>query len=91
MSSLSREDELLIVLAEECGEATQVASKIIRFGNSERNTENLTQELGDLQCMINMAVHYGLINEYDLRIATENKRIKLQRYSTHLNNMPGEK
>ena len=44
-------EEALDILQEECAEVIQVASKCKRFG-TKSNRERLTQEIGDLYCMI---------------------------------------
>ena len=50
-----KENEILQILSEECAEVIVATSKIIRFGENEKNLERLKCELGDLQCLINLA------------------------------------
>ena len=40
------QEELLIILMEECAEVAQACSKVLRFGN---DYDDLEKELGDLQ------------------------------------------
>ena len=78
---LTQTDEALVVLAEECGELTQAAMKIIRFGESNTARENLTQEVGDVMCLIQWMVDTNLISKESIEIAQHNKRRKLMKYS----------
>ena len=54
-------DEILNILQEECVEVVQAVCKIRRFGfdshhpaSVQNNREHLAEELGDLQCMIDL-------------------------------------
>ena len=63
--------EVLLITQEECAEVTQAISKVFRFGidgsyNERTNIERLTEELGDLHCMIELMVESGLINRKEL-------------------------
>ena len=78
--------EILLILQEECAEVTQAISKIFRFGidgshNEKTNRERLTEEVGDLHCMIELMVESGLINRRDLLNASGLKRHKLIKWS----------
>ena len=86
------QDELLVILVEECSEAIKEVCKIDRFGiNSigsramERNHLTcLTQELGDIMCMIEMLRDSGMgITDEDLNNAKVRKLIKVQKHMTH--------
>jgi len=81
-------DELLIILQEECAEVIQAVSKCRRFGidNSySKGTcsqrENLTTEIGDLQCMIDMCIERGIVEKSEVDAAILNKQAKLKIYS----------
>jgi NTP pyrophosphatase (non-canonical NTP hydrolase) len=70
---MTREQHLLTILAEECGEVVQRASKAIRFGLDESqpgqlddNKKRLEGELGDLLGMIDML---GLTPDAERRAA----------------------
>ena len=78
--------EVLLIAQEECAEVTQAISKIFRFGidgshNERTNKERLTEELGDLHCMIELIVESGLIDRGDLLNASGLKRHKLLKWS----------
>lgn len=81
--------ERLIILAEECAEVQQDVFKTLRFGVDTlrvkdpliTNREKLTEELGDLQCMIDEIVATGLCEKEEIIIAANTKRNKLKRWT----------
>lgn len=78
--------EILLIAQEECAEVTQAISKVFRFGMDERyedasNRDRLTEELGDLHCMIELMVESGMIDRKELLNASGTKRKKLQKWS----------
>lgn len=80
--------EILLITQEECAEVTQAISKIFRFGmdakhpnHNENNQQRLTEELGDLHCMIELMVESGLIDRNELFNASGLKRKKLIQWS----------
>ena len=78
--------EVLLITQEECAEVTQAISKVFRFGidavyNDQTNNQRLTEELGDLHCMIELIVESGLIDRKELLNASGNKRKKLIQWS----------
>ena len=82
--------EVLLIAQEECAEVTQAISKIFRFGidgshNERTNKERLTEELGDLHCMIELIVESGLIDRSELFNASGLKQKKLMRWSNIFN------
>ena len=62
---------LLIVAMEEAGEFIQACSKVYRHNGGEHEVKCLSEEVGDVQALINLLTEKGLI---DLNIAN-NKRI----------------
>ena len=85
----SIEDEILLITQEECAEVTQAISKVFRFGflsqhNGKSNRQHLAEELGDLQCMIDLLVSTGVITQGELDSAKEAKREKLKTWSNIL-------
>ena len=81
-----RNKEVLLITQEECAEVTQAISKVFRFGmdaehNNATNKQRLTEELGDLHCMIELMVESGMIDRNELLNASGLKRTKLQRWS----------
>ena len=82
--------EVLLITQEECAEVTQAISKVFRFGidgshNERTNKERLTEELGDLHCMIELMVESGMIDRSELLNASGLKRHKLQKWSNIFN------
>ena len=74
--------ELMILTAEECGELTQACMKIIRHGLEPHRVAALIEEVGDVQCLIDlMQVHEVMtFEEVDERIAV--KKAKLEQWSS---------
>lgn len=83
------ESEICNILLEECAESIQAVSKVFRFGWNSchpdkpnyTNKEHLTEELGDLVCMIKILIDKGIIDEQLLGRCAENKMAKLKKYS----------
>lgn len=82
---LTKEDEILTILMEECGEVIQSCSKVIRFGSAE-NYDNLQKEIGDLMCMLELMSENGLIDWNEVSINSRKKREKLKVFSNLLTN-----
>ena len=85
---MTRLEELLVILQEECAEVIQAVSKCRRFGidnmytkGSGTQRENLTKELGDLQCMIDLCIEHGVVEKADVDAAVLNKQGKLKEFS----------
>ena len=85
---MTKLEELLVILQEECAEVIQSASKCRRFGIDNMYTkgtgtqrENLTKEIGDLQCMIDLCIDNGVVEKADVDLAVLNKQEKLKIYS----------
>ena len=72
--------ELLTITMEECGELIQACSKAIRCDDYHMN-EKLIEEVGDLQCMIELMHEYDLISWEDVYERGEVKKKKLKRWS----------
>ena len=76
----------MLIAQEECAEVTQAISKVFRFGidgehNNLTNRQRLTEELGDLHCMIELMVESGIIDRKQLLNASGAKREKLLKWS----------
>lgn len=83
----NKASEILLIAQEECAEVTQAVSKVFRFGmdaehNGRTNKERLTEEVGDLMCMIELMVETNLIDSVEMLQAAVNKRKKLETWST---------
>lgn len=81
------QEELLIILMEECAEVAQECSKVLRFGNDH---DKLEKELGDLQCIIDMMHHRDMVSYNNIFDAADAKYHKLKDFSTHLFPNPNE-
>lgn len=80
---LNRKEEVLTIFMEECGEATQAASKIIRFGIDDVKRENLEKEIGDVLAMMKLVdEEVGLDQERILAYA-DAKLVKVEKFMTN--------
>jgi hypothetical protein len=79
--------EILVITQEECAEVIQEISKCFRFGidklhkSGETHRTVLTQEVGDLLCMLQLMIDNNIINQEDIEVAKQAKLQKLQVYS----------
>ena len=81
------EKEIMLIAQEECAEVTQAISKCFRFGfdseyNGKTNHQRLTEEVGDLLCMIHLMIEKKIIPETATYNASFAKRNKLQQWSS---------
>ena len=82
---MTRNEELLVILMEECAEVQQEASKLIRFGSDTwADVLQFEKEIGDLLCMIDLCHKQGLISEDAIIQAAEAKYEKLKKWSNLL-------
>jgi len=90
---MDRTEELLLILAEECAEVSQAATKCIRFGmgswnpwtdsktNPVSNREKLEQELGDFMAMFKLILAEDpQLSESNIMKAAEAKLIKVEKF-----------
>ena len=75
-------DEHMVILAEECGELTQACMKILRrqYLDSKCRKE-LTEEIGDVLCLINKVIELNLVSQEDVLERIEVKKEKLKKWS----------
>lgn len=84
---MSKIQEILDILQEECGELITAISKVRRFGldNSYKDggtqQEHLTQEAGDVMLMIELLVEQGVFSRDELEAAKIKKAEKLKVWS----------
>jgi NTP pyrophosphatase (non-canonical NTP hydrolase) len=85
----TKEEEIMLILQEECAEVTQAISKCFRFGidnfkpgKPKTNREHLAEELGDLQAMIDLCIKFNIIGSEQISIAADNKIAKLKKWSS---------
>ena len=83
MKELDERQQLLVITMEECGELIQACSKAIRCDDyhTNRTRRKLTEEVGDLQCMIELMHEYDLISWEDVHERVEVKKKKLKKWS----------
>jgi NTP pyrophosphatase (non-canonical NTP hydrolase) len=72
--------ELMTITMEECGELIQECSKAIRCEHYYDN-DKLTEEVGDVMCMINLLHEYDLISWDEVDLRAEVKKEKLKKWS----------
>ena len=73
--------QLMSITAEECAELTQVCMKAVRFGLDEQQRARLVEELGDVQCMINLMKEHNILTDNDLSASIDVKYNKLKTWS----------
>ncbi len=76
---------------EECGELTQACSKLLRkqdfaktnnvYSILEDSKQDLTKEVADVMCMIELMQEQGLVNLIDIKEGIKSKRNKLKTWS----------
>lgn len=77
----------MAITAEECGELTQVCMKLLRKYNNiedmkqDKHRELLIEELGDVQCMIELMIDYNIVSHEEIAERSMVKREKLKQWS----------
>ena len=80
--------QLMAITAEECGELTQVCMKIMRKYDSldsiesDKYRELLVEELGDVQCMIELMIRNKVVTWDEIQNRVKVKKEKLEKWST---------
>ncbi len=87
---MNREEHLLTITAEECGEVAQRLTKILRFGvfetqpgNERDNNSRFYQELADLLAMVEMLEDEGITAKINPVLMTQwkmNKKKKVEHF-----------
>ena len=77
----------MTITMEECGELTQRCSKIMRKYESldlieEEQRVKLLEELGDVQCMIELMIDHSVVTHKEIAERVNVKRDKLVKWST---------
>jgi NTP pyrophosphatase (non-canonical NTP hydrolase) len=79
---MTKSEEVLNLLQEECAEVIQAISKVRRFGK-EANITDLCKEIGDMLYLVDLAkVHVAEINDFDYSDHRTKKFFKLREFST---------
>ena len=82
---MDKQTEALVITMEECGELIQACSKVIRTNQKEEYMRELTKEVGDVMCMIDLLVQNNLVDENDIKLCAKKKREKLKKWSNLFN------
>tara|TARA_B100001564_G_scaffold176709_1_gene148638 strand:- start:395 stop:646 length:252 start_codon:yes stop_codon:yes gene_type:complete len=82
---MDKQIEALVITMEECGELTQACSKVIRTNQKEEYIRELTKEVGDVMCMIDLLVQNNLVDENNIKLCAKKKREKLKKWSNLFN------
>ena len=80
-NKMTWKQQLLVILMEECGELTQAASKVARFGFEPEKIDELAKEAGDVLCMIELMVENNILTNEELGARVNVKRDKLKTWS----------
>ena len=89
---MTRQEHLLVILAEECSEVAQRASKALRFGLEEiqpgelsksTNADRIMHEYADLVAAIEMLQQCGALPIVDLRNRIESKKNQVTKFLSY--------
>lgn len=86
-ATVSKTQEIMDILQEECGELIVALSKVRRFGldntykDGGTQREHLTQEAGDVMLMLYLLAEQGVFTIDELQKASERKEEKLKKWS----------
>ena len=78
---MKKQEEMLVITAEECGELIQACSKVIRSKGKTKHIRNLQDEIGDVMCMIEIIKMSGLVTDEQIADRVEEKKEKLKKWS----------
>ena len=91
MQKLDKEQELLTITMEECGELIQSCSKAMRRWELYKNSDSeisLKEECGDVFCMLELLVENGFVTWQEIANRSEIKRKKLEQWSGLISHPP---
>ena len=78
---MKKQEEMLVITMEECGELIQACSKVIRSDGKTKYLRNLQDEIGDVMCMIEIIKMSGIVNDEQIEDRMEEKKQKLKKWS----------
>lgn len=78
-------NEVMIMAAEESGELVQRCMKVLRRGITEKSKNDLLEEVGDVQCMIDLMIENDILTKEEIYARVEVKRDKLRQWSSLIN------
>mgnify|MGYP003315923186 CR=1 FL=1 len=82
LNKLDSRQQLLVVTMEECGELVEACSKAVRC--EDYTIDRLTEEAGDVLCMIELMKNRGMLSSRDLNNRVQLKKMKLMKWSNLL-------
>lgn len=75
---MTREEHLLVILAEECSEVAKEIAKALRFGLDDKepgqdktNRQKIATEFNDLYAVVDMCIVAKILNESDIIVENE--------------------
>ena len=78
---MTKREEALVILMEECGELIQACSKMIRSGGETKYERNLQDEVGDVFTLIEALKISGLVTDKQIEDRIKVKKEKLMKWS----------
>tara|TARA_B100000575_G_C23095356_1_gene631742 strand:+ start:353 stop:601 length:249 start_codon:yes stop_codon:yes gene_type:complete len=78
---MTKKEEALVILMEECGELIQACSKMIRSGYKTKYERNLQDEVGDVLTLIEVLKINGIVTDKQIEDRMNVKKSKLIKWS----------
>jgi len=78
---MNKQEEMLVITMEECGELIQACSKVIRSDGKTKYLRNLQDEIGDVMCMIEIIKMSGIVTDEQIADRMKEKKQKLKKWS----------
>ena len=78
---MTKREEALVILMEECGELIQACSKMIRSDGETKYERNLQDEVGDVLTLIEALKISGLVTDKQIEDRIKVKKEKLMKWS----------
>ena len=79
--NMTKREEALVILMEECGELIQACSKMIRSGGETKYERNLQDEVGDVLTLIEVLKISGIVTDKQIEDRMKVKKEKLLKWS----------
>lgn len=90
---MNKNEHLLTILTEECGEVIKEVTKSLRFGlndhppyNNKTNKEKLESEIADLYGVVELLVENNIISEINV-VDIFNKKAKVAKWMSYSENI----
>lgn len=79
---MNKQEELLTITMEECGELIQACSKVMRTEGKDLYYWNLlAEEVGDVMTMVDLLIQHGYVTPREIEARKVFKESKLKRWS----------